>query len=123
MCPGQCGRARFHGFGNETNRLQGSDFHRVTQYRSFVEPKLKAAILVRQLTFVNQQASFDLAAFHGLFDLVERHYYRFEVGLKETEDQVGGGELKHPGLEWPDDAAVKRRARPQFMSRSVRLSD
>ncbi len=33
-------RVRFHGFGNETNRLQGSNFHRVTQYRSLVESKL-----------------------------------------------------------------------------------
>lgn len=33
-------RVRFHGFGNETVRLQQSDFHRVTQYRSFIEPEL-----------------------------------------------------------------------------------
>ena len=64
---------------------------------TFVEPKLKAAILVRQLTFVNQQACVDLAAFHGLFDLIERHHYRIEVGLKETEDQVSGGELSRHG--------------------------
>ena len=29
---------------------------------------------------------------------------------------------KHPGLEWPDDAAVKRRTRPQSMSTSLRVS-
>ena len=40
-------RVRFHGFGNATNRLQGSDFHRVTQYRSFVEPKLTVSPLSR----------------------------------------------------------------------------
>jgi outer membrane protein assembly factor BamA len=33
-------RARFHGFGNETDRLPESDYHRVTQYRFLVDPAL-----------------------------------------------------------------------------------
>jgi hypothetical protein len=40
-------RARFHGFGNETERQPETDFHRVTQYRAVVAPTLTVLPLSR----------------------------------------------------------------------------
>ena len=47
-------------------------------------------VLIRQLTFVDQQTSFGASVQNGLPDLVEGHDNVFEVGLVESQRQVGG---------------------------------